>query len=134
MSDTGETPGAQLDWQSTDTGRPTEFSDLPPEIQRRIFQPLLSNLERQVLQGGEARVRMRDQLRDAEMDAMISEHNLAMVGTEEEQDQTTDRLETALDDIDRLTRAIQSNDRRTLQRTRRLSKLRDILKDAGGMV
>ena len=112
----------------TATDRPKEFTDLPPEIQQRIFAPTLMNLNQQILLGNQSRDRMREELMNARTDANQFHGILRMVPPDfPEAIEAEDRLEEALDDIETLTRALNVNNRRTLQRVRRLGQLNGIL-------
>jgi hypothetical protein len=115
----------------TATDRPTEFSDLPREIQERIFAPTLMRLNQQILLGNQTSDRMRAELYDARTNTIHLEQQIRLIDpTFPEAIEAEDRLEDTLDDIDRLTRALNDNNRRTLQRVRRLGKLNDIVRQA----
>lgn len=115
----------------TATDRPTEFSDLSPEIQERIFAPTQTRLKQQILLGYQAIDRMKVQLYDARSNIVQLEHQIALIDpTFPEAIEAEDRFEETLDDIDRLTRALNDTKRRTLQRVRRLGKLHDIVRQA----
>jgi len=129
----------------SDTSRPTEFGDLPPDIQQRIFQPEIDRLLGQISdyshQYHQIQLDINDNLQD-----MIETLNIVMAGTGSivpNENLTSDttliegyklRLVELEATNEELRREKENSERRGLIVQRRLGRLFYTLSQTGGMV
>ena len=131
----------------SDTSRPTEFGDLPPDIQQRIFQPEIDRLFTQLRDYSHEHYQLDFEINDTFLDIvgtlneMMIVTSMGSIDTNENLTSDTtfmegyrERLEDLEATKERLIRRKENTERRRLIVQRRLGRLFYTLSQTGGMV